>query len=135
MKAGLLRICPGRMAIRKREHVVTGLRIALFDGRVNSDVFYAWLIQELLPRIPAGAVIVMDNVSFHKRHDMLEAISANQCKVEFLPPYSPDLNPIEPNGLKPKPSEGDTGVVLMNSFPDIHNMSFYNDLAISSKKR
>ena len=67
MKAGLLRICPGRMAIRKREHVVTGLRIAmlgagechgcltgmifltvaLFDGRVNSDVFYAWLIQEL----------------------------------------------------------------------------------------
>ena len=135
MKAGLLRICPGRMAIRKREHVVTGLRIGLFDGRVNSDVFYAWLIQELLPRIPAGAVIVMDNVSFHKRHDMLEAISANQCKVEFLPPYSPDLNPIEPNGLKPKPSEGDTGVVLMNSFPDIHNMSFYNDLAISSKKR
>jgi len=83
------------MAIGKREHVVTGLRIALFDGRVNSDVFYAWLIQELLPRIPAGAVIVMDNVSFHKRHDMLEAISANQCKVEFLPPYSPDLNPIE----------------------------------------
>ena len=118
------------MAIRKREHVVTGLRIAMFDGRVNSDVFYAWLIQELLPRIPAGAVIVMDNVSFHKRHDMLEAISANQCKVEFLPPYSPDLNPIEPNGLKPKPSEGDTGVVLMNSFLSIHNMSFYNDLAI-----
>ena len=95
MKAGLLRICPGRMAIGKREHVVTGLRIALFDGRVNSDVFYAWLIQELLPRIPAGAVIVMDNVSFHKRHDMLEAISANQCKAEFLPLYSPDLNPIE----------------------------------------
>ena len=41
MKAGLLRRCPGRMAIRKREHLVTGLRIALFDGRVNSDVFYA----------------------------------------------------------------------------------------------
>ena len=116
MKAGLLRRCPGRMAIPKREHVVTGLRIAmlggrvnvmgalmgmtfltvaLFDGRVNSDVFYAWLIQELLPKTPAGTVIVMDNASFHKRHDMLEAISANQCKVEFLPPYSPDLNPIE----------------------------------------
>ena len=47
MKAGLLRICPGRTAIRKREHIITGLRIALFDGRVNSDVFYAWLIQEL----------------------------------------------------------------------------------------
>ena len=118
------------MAVRKREHVVTGLRIALFDGRVNSDVFYAWLIQELLPKTPAWAVIVMDNASFHKRHDMLEAISANQYEAEFLPPYSPDLTPLNTNGLKPKPSEGDTGVVLMNSFLSIHNMSFYNDLAI-----
>ena len=57
--------------------------------------FYAWLIQELWPKTPAGTVIVMDNASFHQRHDMLEAISANQCKAEFLPPDSPDLNPIE----------------------------------------
>ena len=102
------------MAIPKKQHVVTGLRIAmlgggwmswvpcltfltiaLFDGRVNSDVFYAWLIQELWPKTPAGTVIVMDNASFHQRHDMLEAISANQCQAEFLPPDSPDLNPIE----------------------------------------
>ena len=69
--------------------------VALFDGRVNSDVFYAWLIQELWPKTPAGTVIVMDNASFHQRHDMLEAISANQCQAEFLPPDSPDLNPIE----------------------------------------
>ena len=72
----------------------------------------------------------MDNASFHQRHDMLEAISANQCQAEFLPPDSPDLNPIEHKWAQAKPSEGDTGVVLMNSFLSIHNMSFYNDLAI-----
>ena len=74
---------------------MTFLTVALFDGLVNSDVFYAWLIQELWPKTPAGTVIVMDNASFHQRDDMLEAISANQCKAEFLPPDSPDLNPIE----------------------------------------
>ena len=52
------------------------LTVSLFDGRVNSDVFYAWLIQELLSKAPAGVVIVMDNASFHLRYDMLEAISA-----------------------------------------------------------
>ena len=46
-ESGFAQEMPGRMAIPKREHVVTGLRIAMFDGRVNSDVFYAWLIQEL----------------------------------------------------------------------------------------
>ena len=87
--------CWGRVNVMGALMGMTFLTVALFDGRVNSDVFYAWLIQELLPKTPAGTVIVMDNASFHKRHDMLEAISANQCKVEFLPPYSPDLNPIE----------------------------------------
>jgi len=77
----------------------------------------------------------MDNASFHKRHDMLEAISANQCRQSFFHLTAPTLTPLNTNGLKPKPSEGDTGVVLMNSFLSIHNMSFYNDLAISSKKR
>ena len=51
--------------------------------------------QDLLAQTAAGTVIVMDNASFHKRPDMLETISANQCLAEFLPAYSPDLNPIE----------------------------------------
>ena len=42
-----------------------------------------------------AALILRDNSSFHQRDDMLEAISANQCQAEFLPPDSPDLNPIE----------------------------------------
>ena len=71
------------------------LTVALFEGSINSDVFYAWLTQDLLPKVPPNSIIVMDNASFHKRHDMLEAIEKHHCIVEFLPPYSPDLNPIE----------------------------------------
>lgn len=68
--------------------------IGLFEGPVNSDVFYAWVVQVLLPQTPPGAVIVMDNATFHKRQDIQQAIIA-QHVLEFLPPYSPDLNPIE----------------------------------------
>lgn len=71
------------------------LTLSLFNGHINSDVFHAWLTQDLLPKVSPRSVIVMDNASFHKRNDMIEAIKAHQCLVEFLPPYSPDLNPIE----------------------------------------
>ena len=71
------------------------LTLGLFESSINSDVFYAWLTQDLLPKVPAGAVIVMDNASFHKRQDMATAINNAGCVLEFLPPYSPDLNPIE----------------------------------------
>ena len=71
------------------------LTLGLFESTINSDIFYAWLTQDLLPKVPAGAVIVMDNASFHKRQDMVTAINHAGCVLEFLPPYSPDLNPIE----------------------------------------
>lgn len=69
--------------------------LSLFKSSINSDVFYAWLTQDLLPKVDEGAVIVMDNATFHKRKDMLEAIEKAGCIPEFLPTYSPDLNPIE----------------------------------------
>ncbi|MDC9581808.1 transposase, partial [Xenorhabdus sp. PR6a] len=53
------------------------------------------MTQDLLPKLPKGAVIVMDNAPFHKRHDILQAITHHGCQLEWLPPYSPDLNPIE----------------------------------------
>ena len=74
---------------------MTFLTLSMFNSSINSDVFYAWLTQDLLPKIKTEAVIVMDNATFHKRHDMLEAIKTHNCIAEFLPPYSPDLNPIE----------------------------------------
>ena len=69
--------------------------VALFDGSINANVFYAWLTSDLLPKVRPGAVIVMDNATFHKRADIIQAIKEHGCIVEFLPTYSPDLNPIE----------------------------------------
>jgi len=71
------------------------LTVCLFDCNINSDVFYAWLTEDLLPKAPPGSVIVMDNATFHKRNDMIQAIEKAGHIPEFLPPYSPDLNPIE----------------------------------------
>ena len=71
------------------------LALGLFQGSINSDVFYAWATQALIPVLPTYAVVVMDNASFHKRADILDAFEQAGAVVEFLPPYSPDFNPIE----------------------------------------
>ena len=71
------------------------LTLGMFESTINSDVFYAWLAQDLLPKVPRGSVIVMDNASFHKRQDMMKAIKDHGGILGFLLPYSPDLNPIE----------------------------------------
>ena len=71
------------------------INVCLFDTYVNSDVFYAWLTQGLLPNTPKQSVIVLDNATFHKRNDASQAIQNAGHTLEFLPPYSPDLNPIE----------------------------------------
>lgn len=71
------------------------LTVGLFKTNVNADVFTAWLEQDLIPKLPKNAVLVMDNATFHKRRDTLEAIEKAGHKALFLPPYSPDLNPIE----------------------------------------
>lgn len=73
----------------------TFLALSLITGSVNADVFHAWVEQALLPNLPEQAVIVMDNASFHKRSDTQEAIKQSGCVLEWMPPYSPDLNPIE----------------------------------------
>ena len=71
------------------------LTVSLFDGTVNSDVFYAWVRQDLLPKLPERSVVVMDNASFHKRQDIQEAVKNAGHLLEYMPVYSPDLNPIE----------------------------------------
>ena len=74
----------------------------LSEVLVNADVFYAWITQNLLPKLPQRAVIVMDNASFHKRDDILSSINKTGCTAEFIPAYSPDLNPIEKKSAQPK---------------------------------
>jgi transposase len=71
------------------------LGIGLFDFNVNANVFHGWVVQCLLAALPSNSVIVMDNATFHKRQDIQEAITQAGHILEYLPPYSPDLNPIE----------------------------------------
>lgn len=71
------------------------INICLFDTNINADIFHTWTKEQLLPSITKKSIIVLDNASFHKRNDILECIEQHGHITEFLPPYSPDLNPIE----------------------------------------
>ena len=65
------------------------------DGPLNGSVFLAWIEQHLVPTLHPGDVVVMDNLSSHKVAGVREAIEAQGAELRYLPPYSPDLNPIE----------------------------------------
>jgi len=71
------------------------ITVALFDTNINADIFYAWIEKDLIPKLPKNSVLVVDGASFHKRDDIRNAIKNAGHILEFLPPYSPDLNPIE----------------------------------------
>ena len=65
------------------------------EGAINGRVFKAWVEQHLVRELREGDVVVMDNLSSHKVAGVEEAIEAVGAEVRYLPPYSPDLNPIE----------------------------------------
>jgi transposase len=71
------------------------LTTCLYDCAIDSDVFYSFLTQDLLPKLPTDSVLVMDNAAFHKRSDIQSQIENAGFILKYLPPYSPDLNPIE----------------------------------------
>jgi transposase len=85
----------------QRTNIVAGLvnnkSIApmIFNGSCNTELFEAWVAQFLIKELVPGQFVVMDNASFHKSQKTKELIESVGCKVIFLPPYSPDLNPIE----------------------------------------
>jgi transposase len=66
------------------------------DGAITGDIFRAWVEQQLVHELRPGDIVVMDNLAAHKVHGVREAIRAVDADVLYLPPYSPDLNPIEP---------------------------------------
>ena len=73
----------------------TLLTVSLFNSSINTLVFDAWVIQDLIPRLPKESVVVMDNASFHHGMNMKQALESAGHTLLYLPPYSPDLNPIE----------------------------------------
>jgi transposase len=65
------------------------------DGPVDGDVFVTYVERVLVPTLRPGDVVVMDNLAAHKRPDVRRLVEAAGAAVLYLPPYSPDLNPIE----------------------------------------
>ena len=67
----------------------------VLDGPINGDTFQAYVDQVLVPELRAGDIVVMDNLASHKRAGVCQAIEAAGARLLYLPPYSPDFNPIE----------------------------------------
>jgi transposase len=67
----------------------------VLDGPINGQLFTAWVEQFLVPTLAPGDIVIMDNLGSHKGKAVRNAIRAAGAKLFFLPPYSPDLNPIE----------------------------------------
>jgi transposase len=65
------------------------------DGAINGELFRAYVEQVLVPELRPGDVVVLDNLGSHKVAGVRRAIEPAGCQLLFLPPYSPDLNPIE----------------------------------------
>lgn len=68
----------------------------VLDGAMNGEFFRAYVEQFLAPTLKAGDIVIMDNLSSHKIAGIEQAIAARGAQLLYLPPYSPDLNPIEP---------------------------------------
>jgi transposase len=86
---------------RKTTTLVAGLRSTgmvaplVIDGPINGEWFEAYVGQVLVPTLKAGDVVILDNLSSHKRPAARALIEAAGARMLFLPPYSPDFNPIE----------------------------------------
>lgn len=68
---------------------------AVFDGPIDSPTFLAYIEQVLVPTLRPGDVVVLDNLAVHKQPEVRTAIEHVGAFLRFLPPYSPDFNPIE----------------------------------------
>ena len=71
------------------------IETAIFQGSCNTEVVDVYFEKVLLPVLPSGSVIVLDNARFHQSPTTQKLVEAAGCRLLFLPPYSPDLNPIE----------------------------------------
>jgi transposase len=81
--------------------LVCGLRLRgvvapkAYDRAMTAETFEAWLEHSLLPALEEGDIVVLDNLKAHKSPRVAEILAKKNCTVRFLPPYSPDFNPIE----------------------------------------
>ena len=67
----------------------------MFDGPIDNATFRAYVEQVLVPTLRPGDIVVLDNLAAHKQPEVRAAIEQAGARLRFLPPYSPDFNPIE----------------------------------------
>jgi transposase len=88
--------------------LISGIRLEgpcaswLFGGPMNGEMFLAWVEQGLVPTLRTGDLVILDNLATHKIRGVREAIQTAGARLLYLPPYSPDFNPIEPMWSKVK---------------------------------
>ena len=80
------------MSAMRLEGVVAPL---LLDGPVNAQTFAGYIEENLVPALEPGDILIIDNLPAHKSLRVTEAVEGAGCQLVYLPPYSPDLNPIE----------------------------------------
>ena len=86
---------------KKRTNVIGALydkmlfALDYFKHNINSRIFYEWCKHKLIPSLKTKCVIVMDNARFHKSKRIQKLLNRHGHRILWLPPYSPDLNPIE----------------------------------------
>lgn len=80
------------MAARMGKKIITPLQ---YNGTMDSHLFETWFEKCLLPALPPNTVIVTDNASFHRKSKLISLVQITGHTLIFLPPYSPDLKPIE----------------------------------------
>jgi len=86
---------------KKRTNVIGALyekmlfALDYFEHNINSSIFYHWCKYTLIPSLKTKCVIVLDNARFHKSKRIQKLLNRHGHRILWLPPYSPDLNPIE----------------------------------------
>ena len=94
-------VCSAPHGHWKTTTFLAGLRLSgltaplVIDGALNGLVFVSYVRQHLAPTLGPGDILILDNLSSHKRAGVREAVEVRGARVVYLPPYSPDLNPIE----------------------------------------
>jgi len=97
----------------------------IFQGSCNTEVVDVYFEKVLLPALPPGSVIVLDNARFHQSPTTQKLVEVAGCQLLFLPPYSPDLNPIEHLWAAFKTRLRKDLATATNPFLFIANMSQY----------
>ncbi|MDY6993114.1 MAG: transposase, partial [Pseudomonadota bacterium] len=97
------------------------LTVSLFTGTIDSNTFYAWLEQDLLPKLPPKRVVIMDNAAFHKRADIRQLLEQAGHVLEYLPTI-----PLSISGHLLKPFSGKKAARLRSSLL----IMFYNHFIV-----